>query len=349
LKNMKVDALPFVSVLVPILNEAGSIEGCLWSILEGDYPRNRMEVIVIDGMSDDGTRDIVARLAAQDFRIRLIDNPRRIQAAGLNIGIENARGDVLIRMDGHATASVDFIKRSIEVLEEQPKAWVVGGPIETISMNLIGRAIAEAMSSPVGVGNALFRLGNYEGFVDTVAFGAYRRRTFDLVGKFDERLPRTEDDDFHFRIRQAGGKIYMTPRIQSMYFARNSLLKLWLQYFQYGYCRIPTIIKHKRPATVRQVIPLIFVVIWICLLVGTFWSRPVAWGLLVFGLIYLLGLVAGSAQISSRKGLKIGLLSILVFPTMHFSYGLGSLLGVWEFGICRAQLGGVAASAHLTL
>ncbi len=341
-------ALPSVSVILPVYNEADFIATCVRSLQENTYPREHVEILVIDGGSTDQTRAIVADLAATDPRIRLIPNPRKILAAGINVGVGHARGDVLIRMDGHATATPTFIERSIAGLHAQPAAWCVGGPITTISTTFIGRVIAACMSSPVGVGNARFRTGNYEGFVDTVAFGAYRRKTFETVGLLDENLPRTEDDDLHFRLHEAGGRIYMTPTIQSNYYARSSLAKLWRQYYQYGYWRIPTMMKHGRPATLRQVVPLIFVVTWIVLLSGAWLWWPLAWALGAFAAVYGLGLLLGALGVARKHGAALALPALLVFPILHFSYGLGSLHGIWSFKLFGGRYVGNVRDAKIT-
>jgi len=166
---------PLVSVIIPCRNEGDFIEKCIRSVLNSEYPADKIEVLVVDGMSIDGTREIVERLCEQDNRVSLYNNEQKIVPTAMNIGIAAAKGQVIIRVDGHVVVAEDFIKESVRRLQNHPEAWCVGGPIETVSPTYIGKAIAVAMSSPVGVGNAMFRLGNYEGFVDTIAFGVYWR------------------------------------------------------------------------------------------------------------------------------------------------------------------------------
>jgi glycosyltransferase involved in cell wall biosynthesis len=328
---------PLVSIILPVLNEAPHIEQCLRSMMNNTYNPNKVEVLVVDGGSTDGTRGIVSDIATQDQRVRLIDNPRRILAAGINIGIENARGEVLIRLDGHAQAERDFIERSVEVLQEHPDAWCVGGAITTVNNNYTGRVIAAAMSCGVGVGNAKFRLGNYEGYADTVAFGAYRKWVFEKVGKFDENLPRTEDDDLHFRLHQAGGKIYISHKIRSIYFSRSNIGKLWRQYFQYGFWRIPTIIKHGQPAAVRQVVPVVFVLGWLVLIAGALFWEPAKYALAAYAGLYIMVLLIGAILAIRKNGFVVGVATPIVFPILHFSYGLGNLAGIWRFVIRRGK------------
>ncbi len=337
---------PLVSIVLPILNEAEFIERCLRSLLDNDYPPDRMELLVVDGMSSDGTREIVARMAASDPRIRLLDNPARIQCCAMNIGIRAARGDIITRVDGHAEVAADFIRNSVRVLEEHPECWCVGGPIETVSDSFVGRTIAAAMSTPVGVGNAMFRLAGYEGYVDTIAFGSHWRWVFDRAGLFDEEMVRNEDDEFSARMIRAGGRIYMSQSIRSRYFPRSSLRKLWRQYFQYGFWRIRTIQKAGRPATFRQVVPLLFVSGLIALLVGAAIWSPLRWVLAAYVGLYAAGLLAGSVQVARRAGWKSFFLAPAVFAILHFAYGLGSLKGIWVFHVLRRE--GSATESTLT-
>ncbi len=326
---------PLVSVLVPIRNEAGFIERCLESILEQTYPADRIELLVLDGMSDDGTREIVTRLGGRDQRVRLVDNPRRIVPTAMNIGIRESRGEIIIRVDGHTVVEKDFIEQSVRALREHPDAWCAGGPTRTVNETYVGRAISAAMSSPVGVGNAMFRLGGYEGYVDTIAFGAYWRWVFEKIGLFDEELVRNQDDELNYRLIKAGGRIYMTPKVRSTYFARTSLRKLWRQYYQYGFWRIRTMQKHREPATLRQVAPLAFVLIWIALIVAAAAWGPMRWALAGFAALYLLGLIAGAADVARRGRLAEAPLAPAIFPLLHFGYGLGSLAGVVHFLVLR--------------
>ena len=209
---------PFVSVIMPVRNEANFIERAIKSILDNDYPAEKVEILVVDGMSDDGTRQTVKRLSEGDSRVRTLDNPKRIVPAAMNIGIKAARGDLFIRVDGHAEIPANFVTKSVECLREHPDAWVVGGYIETIAHDYTGRAIASAMRSPAGVGDSRFRLGDYEGWVDTLAFGTHHKWIVEKIGYFDEELVRNQDDEFNLRIILAGGKIWMSRSIQSTYF-----------------------------------------------------------------------------------------------------------------------------------
>jgi len=331
------ESLPFVSIIMPIRNEADFIERAIRSILDNDYPVDRIEVLVVDGMSDDGTREIVEKLSKSDSRVKMLDNPRRIVSTALNIGLRAARGDLFVRVDGHAKIAPDFIRKSIQCLCDHPDAWVVGGYIETIADGYIGQAIASAMRSPIAVGNSRFRLGNYEGWVDTLAFGTHHKWILDRIGYFDEELVRNQDDEFNLRIILAGGKIWMSKSIRSEYFSRGSLRKLWRQYFQYGFWRIRTLQKHRRPATIRQVIPLLFVLSLVILGLAGFLLKFFWWLLLAEAAFYVLGLAIGSIDVGRKACWKYALLAPLVFAILHFGYGVGSLWGFIRFVVLRGK------------
>lgn len=328
---------PFVSVIIPCRNEADFIERCVRSVLACDYPHEKIEVLVVDGMSNDTTRDIIASMSKTDERINLIDNPKKIVPTAMNAGIEASKGEIIIRVDGHAEVPVDFIQKSVDVLNSHPEAWCAGGPIKSINSNLVGNAIAAAMSSPFGVGNAMFRLGNYEGYVDTIAFGAYWRLVFDKIGMFDEQLIRNQDDELNYRLIAGGGKIWMTPEIHSKYYTRGSLKKLWRQYFQYGFWRIRTMQKHRRPATIRQLVPLLLVSSLLLLLAGGFLWQPFWWLLFAETCFYSLGLLIGSIDVTRKTDIVNGLLAPLIFIILHFSYGLGCLWGIARFVLLQGK------------
>ena len=334
---MPEQALPFVSVIMPIRNEAGFIERAIKSVLDNDYPAAKVEILVVDGMSDDGTRRTVERLSESHGRVRMLDNPKRIVPAAMNIGIKAARGDLFIRVDGHAEIPANFVTKSVECLREHADAWVVGGYIETVADDYTGRVIASAMRSPAGVGNSRFRLGDYEGWVDTLAFGTHHKWIVEKIGYFDEELVRNQDDEFNLRIILAGGKIWMSRSIQSTYFSRGSLCKLWRQYFQYGFWRIRTLQKHKRPAAFRQIVPLLLVLSVLLLgLAGLLWRG--LWILLaVEAGLYLLGLAAGALDIGRRSGWRFAPVAPLVLVMLHFAYGLGSLWGGIRFCVLKGR------------
>ena len=323
--------LPFVSIIMPIRNEADFIERAIKSILDNDYPAEKTEILVVDGMSNDGTRQIVQKLMQADARITMLDNPTRIVPTAMNIGLKAAQGELFIRIDGHAEIPKDFITKSVWCLAEHPDAWVAGGPIKTVADTCIGRAIAAAMRSPIGVGNSRFRLGDYEGWVDTLAFGAHHKWVVDKIGDFDEELVRNQDDEFNLRITLAGGKIWMSKNIQSTYFSRGSLGRLWRQYFQYGFWRIRTLQKHKKPAGIRQIVPLAFVLALLLLgPAGLFW-RPFLAVFTAEVVLYALALLIGALDVGRKSGWRYTPVAPLIFALLHFAYGFGSLWGAVRF------------------
>jgi len=329
--------LPFISIIMPIRNEADFIEGAIRSILDNDYPAGKMEILVVDGISNDGTKEIVQRLSLSDSRVKMLDNTRRIVPAAMNLGLKAAQGDLFIRIDGHAKIPADFIIKSIQCLREHPEAWVVGGNIKTVANSYTGQVIAAAMQSPIGVGNSRFRLGDYEGWVDTLAFGTHYKWIVDKVGYFDDELVRNQDDEFNLRIILAGGKIWMSKSIQSTYFSRGSLSKLWKQYFQYGFWRIRTLQKRKRPAAFRQLVPLLFVSSLLVLgMAGLLW-RPFWIILIIEAALYVSGLAVGALDVGRKSGWRYAPVAPLVFVILHFAYGLGSIWGGIRFSILKGR------------
>lgn len=324
---MESEGIPFVTVVVPTYNESAYIGECLESLIESDYPTGHFEVLVLDGGSDDGSRDIVLESARQSGFIRLLDNPRRIAAAAVNIGIQNARGDIIIILSGHSYVARDFISQNVLYLSKTGAACV-GGPIHNISHSFLGKTISLAMSSPFGVGNALFRYSRKAQYVDTVAFGAYRREVFDEVGLFDENLVYNEDDEFNSRLRKRGEKIFLTPEIESFYHSRTSLKQLWQQYFQYGYGKSRVIQRHPQAAMVRHFVPFVFVsTLLVSGLLGLF-SPILQWEFwLVLG-SYLAVSLLFSLRISATSGWHHLPVLPAAFACLHFGYGLGFMAGL---------------------
>lgn len=324
--------LPFVSIIMPIRNEADFVARSLGAVVAQDYPHDRLEVLVADGMSDDGTRLLVRQIAADaDFPITLIDNPRRIVPTGFNAALIQAKGEIIVRIDGHCEIAADYVTQCVEHLASGVSVGV-GGPIETISLTAAGETIALAMSSPFGVGNSSFRTVKDRAlFVDTIAFPAYTRAALDAAGPLDEELVRNQDDEYNYRLRSLGYRLLLTPDIRSRYFSRNSLRKLWWQYFQYGVYKVRVMQKHPWQMRPRQFAPLILVS---TILLGGVLSplsgairRPWIVALLAYsGLNFL-----ASLQIAGRSGWRhLGRLP-LVFAILHLSYGLGFLNGLWKF------------------
>lgn len=334
------DRVPLsVSVILPCRNEARAIGSCLQSIVESEYPKDHLELIVVDGRSEDGTREIVDEFSKQFPWIRLLDNARGITPAAMNVGIRSSKGNIVIRMDAHTVYPRDYIPKLIE-WSERSKADNVGGICITQPANPTSRAqaIAVALSHPWGVGNSHFRIGvSAPKWVDTVPFGCYRREVFDKIGLFDERLIRNQDDELNHRLIKSGGRILLVPEIVSYYTTRESLSKIWRMYYQYGYFKPLVVRTIGAVMTLRQLVPSALVVSLLLTALFAPWSNLMAvlLGLIIvsYGLINLC--VGGS--VAFKGGLRCGFWSTVVFPTLHISYGLGYLKGALDFFILRKQ------------
>jgi glycosyltransferase involved in cell wall biosynthesis len=321
--------LPFVSVVMPVRNESHYIERTLSAVLAQDYPPDRLEVIVADGMSTDGTRELLMELARLHPQLKIIDNPGRIVSTGLNAAIKRARGEIIIRVDGHAEIAADFVRQDVVLLDGHPEAWVVGGPIVHAGRKTFGKAAAIAMSHPLGVGMARHRFPDYEGYAEGAAFPALRRWVFSRVGEFDERLVRNQDDEWNYRIAQAGGKIFVSPRVRYVYFVRESPRKLFRQYMQYSFWRIPVIRKHKRPTTRRQMVPALFFLTMLALLVvGLGLTNP--WVALALPVVYVATLLVLGLSVVPQAGFRVGLLVPLAIATIHVAYAVGIAYGLFS-------------------
>ena len=329
-----------VSVIIPCRSEAAWILRCLESIAKNDYPRDRLEILVVDGMSDDGTRAIVEECAVRYAFLRLLDNPQRITPAALNIGIAAARGDIIVRVDAHYEYPPHYISRLVAWLLESG-ADNVGGVVLMTPANdtAIARAIAVAVCHPFGVGNAYYRIGTKEPrWVDTVPFGCYRREVFDRVGLFDEDMVRNQDIEFNLRLRKAGGSILLIPDVVLHGHARGTLAKMARMYYQYGYFNPLVIQKVGSRISFRQAVPLLFVLSLLVCGVGAFLSGWMLLALIAILTAYAIPVAACSLQGMARHGALCGLAIALVLPTLHISNGLGTLKGMIDFCILRKQM-----------
>ncbi len=321
---------PRVSIVIPMRNEGPTIERCLRSVLSQDYPEGSMEVLVADGQSTDDSRAKVERIAERDGRVRIIDNPTRIVPAALNRAIRAARGEIIVRVDGHTEVASDYVRRAVECLE-RTGAQVVGGPMRCAGGGVVGDAIAVATSSRFGIGNSYFHYGDREREVDSVYMGVFRRSVFEAVGWFDEELVCNQDDEFNYRVRRAGGRVVMCPRIRSLYRNRTTLCSLARQYWRYGYYKARVLQKHPQTMSWRHAVPPLFVLA----LVGSLCLWPAGgWGRAPLALIaacYGAGASAVAATAVRRNGARVGCILPLVFTTVHVAWGAGMLAGLWRF------------------
>ena len=324
-------SLPPVTIIMPIRNEVAFIERSLGAVLAQDYPSELLEMLVVDGMSDDGTRDIVAHMIESHPRTRCLDNPKRIVPTAMNIGLEQSHGDLIVRVDGHTIIAPDYVRRCVDVLHESG-ADCVGGPMRTAGGNAFGEAVALVTSHPFGVGGSRFHYATEPMEVDSVYMGAWPRQVFERVGRFDEEMVRNQDDEFSYRLRAAGGRIWLVPHIRSTYHARSSWRSLWRQYYQYGYWKVRVFQKVPGSAQFRHWVPPLFALyVW-----GGLTAAILLPGLrlayLAGLLVYLVANLAVSMRIAARAGWKHFLRLPSVFAILHLSYGLGFWAGIARFG-----------------
>ena len=323
---------PFLSVIMPVRDEADFIDRSLGAVIGQDYPADRFEILVVDGLSDDGTRDRVRRLSAATARpaIRLLDNPGRIAPCALNVGLAAAAGEVIVRVDGHCEIAPDYLRRSVEALATHG-AGCVGGPITTIGSGTVTGAIAFAMSSRFGVGGAAFRVGSDAvREVDSVAFPAWPRPVMDEAGPFDEELVRNQDDEYSYRLRKLGHRILLIPQIRCLYYSRGSLRSLWRQYYQYGFWKVRVLQKHPRQMRARQFVPPAFVA-WLLAAALSAWTWPGATALALGGGAYLAASLSATAAAARRLAPPQLAVLPLVFLCLHLGYGSGFLAGLLRF------------------
>ncbi|MGB1250417.1 MAG: glycosyltransferase family 2 protein [Candidatus Promineifilaceae bacterium] len=314
---------PFVSLIMPVRNERVYIQRSLEAVLQQDYPSECLEIFIVDGMSDDGTREYVQSLQQVSPNLYLLDNPQMIVPFALNRALRQSKGEIIVRVDGHCEIAPDYVSQCVKHLLTSNAAGV-GGPIETIGETETARAISLAMSSWFGMGGSAFRtIKDQELWVETVAFPAYKREMIDSVGLFDEELVRNQDDEYNYRIRKAGGRILLTPDIQSMYYSRGSLHKLWKQFYQYGYWKVRVLQKHSRQMRWVQFVPFAFVM--------TTWASLIFPPLSILLLAYLLGNSVASFSLARAGRWRNLPLLMLIFPIMHFAYGLGFARGLVAF------------------
>jgi glycosyltransferase involved in cell wall biosynthesis len=322
---------PRVSIVMPCRNEAAYIGPCLESVLATDYPLDRVEVLVADGRSDDGTREIVERCAAKHPCVRLLDNPARITPAALNIAIRIATGDVIIRMDAHGIYPRDYVSRLVAALQESG-ADNVGGVVVTLPADdtPVARAIALAFSHPLGVGNAYFRIGVAgPRWVDTVPFGCFRRELFDRVGMFDEEMVRNQDDEFNLRVIGHGGRILLLPDIVSRYYGRRSLGAVGRMFYQYGYFK-PLVVRKAERIMTRQLVPPLFVLSLVATAVLGIWMPLARAGLAAIVGSYAALVLTGAALTIRKHGWRCATALAAVVSIMHVCYGVGYLRGILD-------------------
>lgn len=321
---------PFVTVIMPIRNEADFIAESLGRVLEQDYPLECLEVLVADGMSTDDTRAIVLSFQNEYPQVHLVDNPRLTAPAGLNTAIPLAKGDVIVRVDGHALIDRDYIRQCVTWLQ-QSGVDCVGGAMDSVGQGYVGETIALAMSSPFGVGGSGFRVAGASQepvLTDTIPFGAYRREVFTRIGLFNEAMIRHQDYEFCYRLRRAGGKILLLPFVRARYFVRSRLDQLWRQYWQYGLWKGRFVRAHPDSLRPRHMIPPLFILALFSTVLLAVICSPAQWLLFLVVGSYLAFILLASLRLSTQSHIKYLLFLPIVFVTLHLSWGTGVWIGL---------------------
>ena len=317
---------PRVTIGMPAYNEEHYIEACIASVQAQDYPKHLIEILVADGRSTDRTRDILARLAAADPRIRMIDNPARLQAAGLGLLVKQAIGDIFVRMDVHCEYAPDYVRTCVETLE-RTGADNVGGAQRAKAKTFFQKALCAALTSQLGVGGAKYRSADAEGFVDTVFLGAFRRRVFETIGIWDPGAITNEDAELNQRILDSGGQIYLSREIVVHYFPRDSFKTLARQYYKYGIGRARTLLKLGSFPNLRPALPFLMVAGGTLLLVV-----PPLWPLAPAAFAtYALATGAEAVRVGARLGPAAIPTIWAIFPTLHLSHGIGFAAGLLRY------------------
>ena len=316
----------FISVVMPVYNEEKYIENCIDSLLLQDYPQDYMEWIFVDGMSTDRTTELIgAYIEKYPKLIKLLSNPNKTVPYAMNIGIKDAMGKYIIRLDAHADYNKDYISKCVYYLDTTD-ADNVGGVAETKSKGFVGNAIAKMLSSRFGVGNSEFRTNGESGYVDTVPFGAFRREVFERWGGYDERLTRNQDNEMNYRIRKNGGKIYLSSDIKLSYYCRDSIKGISDMAVKNGMWNVITMKLCPGSMGVRHFIPLAFLLSLIILPIAGIIYHPIWWLFALEMVLYFALDCLFSAKQAS--GIKEFFLLVLLFPIFHITYGAGSLKGI---------------------
>jgi len=322
---------PSVSIIIPCRNEKKFISKCLDSVLGNDYPKDKIEMFIVDGMSKDGTREIVNEYIKKYPFIHLLDNPKFITPTALNIGIKASKNNIIVRMDAHATYKKDYIFKCATYLEKY-EADDIGGiwVIEPRANTIMGRGIAKSLSSFFGTGDAYYKTGSEKlMIVDTVPFGCYRKSIFDKVGLFNENLARSQDMEFNLRLKKAGGKIYLFPEIVGYYYVRSTVKEFFAHNFKDGIWAIYPLKFVKIPFKPRHYIPLVFVLGLLGSLALGIFLKPFLYLFIGVFSLYILMLLVFSFLIAKKEKDATLLISLPVaFATRHFAYGIGSIVGI---------------------
>lgn len=323
-----------LSVVCPIYNEEKYIGPFIESIIKQDYPKDDMEILLVDGMSKDKTREIIAKYADEYPCLRLVDNPQQTVPYAMNNGIKSAKGNIIIRLDAHAEYPSNYFSVLVKKLNELEGADNVGGVCITLPCNdtAVAVSIAECLSNKFGMGNSYFRVGAREVMsVDTVPFGCFRKSLFDKIGFYDTDMVRNQDDELNGRIIKNGGRIYLLPDVEIRYFARDKISKVRKMFYQYGLYKPLGNKKLGAPATIRQFFPLLFVLFLVIGLIASL-LFPIMLPIYLGVIVLHLAIGAYEGMKSAKKTGRSGCLFMMpyIFLNMHTSYGLGYLRGMYN-------------------
>ncbi|OIO47951.1 MAG: glycosyl transferase [Candidatus Portnoybacteria bacterium CG06_land_8_20_14_3_00_39_12] len=332
--NQKIYNLPFISIILACRNEEKHIDHCLKSLLNQNYPQSKMELLVIDGLSDDQTVKIIKNYAKQYPIIKFFSNPQKITSAAFNLGIQNAQGELIILAGSHSIYPPNYIKKCV-MASIKYRADNVGGIIQArpSANTIIAEAIAISLAHPFGAGNAYFRLSPPKiRWVDTVFGGCYHCSIFKKIGLFNENLVRSQDIEFNLRLKRAGGKILLIPDIISYYYPKDNLKDFFIHNFRDGIWIIYPFKFVKIPLSPRHYLPLCFILGFLTTgILGIFWPIYFRLFLLMIAFYCLIGLFFGLQTALKQKRAGYIVLLPLAFAVRHFGYGLGSLYGLINF------------------
>ncbi len=333
-----------VSIVVPCRNEEAHLSRCIDSLLSTDYGSENIEILIVDGRSTDGSREIIEKYSALHSSVRLIDNPDQITPIAFNKGIKNSTGDYILIVGARHILSENYISVCVDMLKNDPSCGCVGGMVENIFENEKSRVIAMAMASPFGVGGGNFRTRKADGYVDTVGTPCYRKSLFKEIGYFDEELIRNQDDEFNFRLTKAGYKIFFSAAISIRYFVRADFQKLFRQYFQYGYWKVYVNRKHKTVTSIRQLVPFLFMLFLSVFIPLSLFSGLA--GVVTDSVILLYVLIVALISVRMASSIQTFAYAVASFFCLHFGYGLGYYQGIVHFLVLNRKP--VKAAGHLT-
>lgn len=318
--------LPNISIIVPCRNEATYIKSFITSLVNQDYPKDKLEVVIAEGRSSDQTKNLLLKYTKELPWIRIIDNEKKIVSTALNLAIRQTSHDIVLRMDVHTEYAPDYLRKCVETLLET-RFHNVGGPARTKSRTYLQGAIAAAFSSVFAVGNSKSHF-EYEGEVESVSYGCWYKETLFKIGLWDESFKKNQDDELNLRLRKAGFRIWQSPAIRSWYYPRESLLGLFKQYFQYGFWKVMVMKKHKTLVSWRHLIPAFFVSILTVSGLMAFFNKFAFGIFLATFFSYLIFITAGSILIAKKSSWTYLPVLPLVLATFHTAYGSGFLIGL---------------------